>query len=250
MYRGTGERARNGFFSFEPLSSGGDIVAHMDVNGDGVRDSVLASQNKIVAHRHDGQTLFTVYPYTVSYMGQLRLTIADINADGKKEIIVAPNNGQKQPIKIYSLNGDQMGVNWYPFGNKYNGGYSIGVGDIDGSGKQKIVVGSGVGVKAELTIFSTDLKKIKAIPVFDKRFKGGVLLGMGDINKDGKSEMVIAPQTGRVPSIQVLNGLGKQVYKEFKPFSKFVTTPIDLLQVGDIDGDGLREILVFTKGAF
>lgn len=245
--RANGARVRNGFFVFDSSYQGGDMIMRKDVNSDGEYDVIIISGNKLSVIRSDGQPYFSVFPYTANYTGDIRLAVGDLEGDGQAEIIVAPSNGFREPIKFFNLAGDRLGGDWFPFGTKYAGGYSIATGSLDADRPYRIVVGSGNEQEPTVAIFTNKLKKESSFFAFEKKFRGGLRLAFGDVNKDGTSEIVVAPASQKKPLIRIFDPKGKLLQKEFSAFTSFGAADVDLVQISDVDFDGVKDILVFTK---
>lgn len=245
--RKDGSRVRNGFFVFDPAYKGGDTIMYRDLNGDGQRDTIVVSQNEVKVFRHDGQLYASFFPYTVNYKGELRIAVGDMLGDGMVEILVAPSEGYAHPLMIFDIYGEIKRNGWYPFGPKYKQGYSVAAGALDAGRKQRIVVGKGKGVVAEVVIYTSDAKKESFFQPFGKKSMDGTRIALGDVNRDGKAEIIVAPTNGRGPKVRVFNTAGKLQGKEFSVFTTMNGTTIDSLQTSDVDFDGVPDILAFTK---
>jgi len=103
----------------------------------------------------------------------------DIDADGVKEVIVAPQGGGPQ-IRIFSPAGKVLGQ-FFAFEKDFRGGATVAVANMDNDKSDEIIVGPGQGRTAEVRIFSkygTDFIQDKVFNVFEKGFRGGINLGI------------------------------------------------------------------------
>lgn len=237
FYRPDGTRVRNGFFVFEDAYKGGDQILHLDLDGDGQRDLLVASGNKITASRADGQPLFKVYPYTASYTGSLRLAVGDLDGDGQKEIYVAPTSGA-QPIKLYNLIGEEiLPQGWYPFDKKYAGGYSLAtVGN-------HLIVGAGTNHVPTISVYDPGLKKVGEWLAFDKKYIGGVTVAASD--NDGTAKIAAGFGPGPDAHIKFFSIDGKEVSKPL--VLKNISVKNAQLQLNDVDFDGKSDVILMTN---
>ncbi|OGH72699.1 MAG: hypothetical protein A2921_03680 [Candidatus Magasanikbacteria bacterium RIFCSPLOWO2_01_FULL_43_20b] len=242
-----GNRVRNGFFVFEDGYRGGDKIAHIDLDGNGKRDLLVVHGNRIMAWRDDGQIYMRVYPYTINYAGELRVAIGDLNGDGFKEVYVAPSDGYPAPIKIYTRHGRKMKQDWYPFGEKYSGGYSLAVANTDGGKKSELLIGAGSSVEPRVYLYDYQLYPLANWLVFEKSFRGGVNVVGGDVNGDGKDEVIAGAGEGKKPIIKIFNSLGQQLGSEFSAYQTFATPGIEVL-IADVDFDGKDDIVGMSGG--
>ncbi len=244
--RPSGERVRNGFFAFEDAQKqGGDQIAHMDLDGNGVRDLVVIGKNKISAWRDDGATLMKVYPYNPSYAGNLRAAIGDMDGDGKMEIAVAPAAGFTGPIKIYNRDGSERKTDLYPYGAKYTGGFSLAF--LPNGTKGQLIVGAGKGKEPLVQFYDANFKLVRQWLAFEKSFRGGVNVAGGNVDTDGPVEVIVGAGPGKKPVIKVFNYDGKEKYPAFQAYTSIGNPGIDV-RVADVDFDGKNDIVALGEG--
>lgn len=242
FFRPDGSRVRNGFFVFDEKYKGGEQIAQVDIDGNGRRDLVVVSKNKVTVWRDDAQLFAKLYPYGPAYAGKIRLSFGDFTGDGKMEIIVAPSDGYALPIQIYSRFGDKIKDDWFPFGKQYKGGYTVAI--LAGAAREngKIVIGTGIGKESVVQIYDFDLKLLKEWFAFERNFKGGANVAVGDVDGDAAPEIVVGAGKGKKPLIRIFDQSGVLKYKEFAAYSSFGTPGIDV-RVVDVDFDGKLDIL-------
>jgi len=93
---------------------------------------------------------------------------------------------------------------------------------------------------------------IASTMVFESKFKGGVQSAVGDLNDDGKPEIVVVPGLGRVGEVVVYNQeidaagkvtLVKDSKYTIQPFGPAYRRGLDVT-IGDFDGNGTGDIAV------
>ncbi|HYE59619.1 MAG TPA: putative glycoside hydrolase [Candidatus Kapabacteria bacterium] len=246
--RPDGTRARNGIFVFEEGYKGGDQIAHVDIDGNGLRDLIVASGNKVSVWRDDGQLYTKLYPYTASYRGDLQMAVGDTNGDSAVEIYIGPSAGFSGPLKVYSRDGELLKDNWYPFGKTYKGGLSLAIANLEGTERQFLLVGGGKGIASKILVFNSVYASVRQWPVFEPKFRGGISVAAGDVDGNGLDEVVVGAGPGKTPLIRVFDPFGRQLYKEFVAYSTRGTPGIGVATL-DVDFDGVDEILAISRDA-
>lgn len=237
-----GERVRNGFFASEDgYREGGDQIAHIDLDGNGKRDLVVVTKNKILAWRDDGAPLLKIFPYTASYKGTLHAAIGDIDTDGKLDIAVAPVAGFPGDIKMYNRDGSEKKNGFFPFGSQYTGGYSLAI------HAGRLVVGAGKGKEPVVQLYDASFKLTKQWLAFEKGFRGGVSVALGDIDGDQKDEVVVGAGPGKKPIIRIFNIEGKETYASVQAYSTLFNPGIEV-RIADVDFDGKNDIVAMGEG--
>jgi hypothetical protein len=246
--RPNGKRVRNGFFVFEEKYDGGVQIAHIDIDGNGLTDDLLVvTGNKVEAWQHDGQRFLKVYPYTANFKGNLLVAVGDLTGDGRIEIVVAPEYGYPFPIKVYSRFGQKIQDDWFPFGKKYIGGYSLAIGDVHTNSGNELVIGAGKGSHPYVNVFSQQFQALQKWFAYESTFLGGVNVAVGNVDGVGKDEIVVGPGRGKAPLIKVFDGVGEQVGSTISAYTSFANDGIDV-RVVDVDFDGREDIIGLSSG--
>jgi hypothetical protein len=106
VFSGKNQAEIRSFAAFDPQFSGGVFVGAGDVNGDGFADIIAGSGFESTSHVKvfDGRTgglLHSFSPFPATFMGGVRVAAADLDGDGRHEIIVAPGAGIASQVRIF-----------------------------------------------------------------------------------------------------------------------------------------------------
>ncbi|MBI5728536.1 MAG: VCBS repeat-containing protein [Candidatus Magasanikbacteria bacterium] len=243
--RPSGERPRHGLFLFDDAVAGGAQIAYTDLNGDGRRDDLVAYRGRLSVFRDDGQSFFSIYPFSVSYQREFSFGLADMNGDGQRDIVVAPESGVGA-VQMYNYGGEQVLANWFPFGKKFSGGIALAVGDVDRAPGREFILSPRRG-PAVITIYDQARRRVGGFSAAGKQWRGTVSLASGDLDGDGQEEIIVGLRGGPSSIIKIFRSSGKQIGPELRvPAS--AGSVLDL-GVADVDFDGRPEIVAMTSDA-
>jgi subtilisin family serine protease len=145
--------------------------------------------------------------FNANAAGGVYLASGDVDGDNTKEIIAAPGAGLSGRVKIFNTDGKLKGQ-FYAYANNYRGGVRVAVGDFDGDGKDEIVTAPGTGVKTEVKIFDEQGHLKNKFVAYDAKFLGGASIAVGDVNGDGRLEIVTGPGSGSSPQVKIFSQEG------------------------------------------
>nr|CBX27639.1 hypothetical protein N47_H24610 [uncultured Desulfobacterium sp.] len=173
---------------------------------------------------------------------------ADIDGDGYDEIIVSEGPGPNNSATLKAFKRDGTFITEYTAFNTKSG-LTIASGDIDGDWKDEIIAGTGPGLLNPAAIKILKYNGSGFTDMVGPKLVSLTLLGVnvatGDVDGDGKPEIITAPGPALFnPAIikvwKFENGDLTELY-DFRAFdNKFYGVNI---AVKDLDGDGIAEII-------
>lgn len=128
----------------ETYQDGFSSVAMGDVNFDGVPDAIVATDvggrirvldgaSKFSKHLHDFQ------PFGPGYPWPLNVAAGDVNGDNRSDIIVAGARGADGTVRAFSGRTGNLLASFDAYEPGFDGGVSLATGNVDGSGRVRIV---------------------------------------------------------------------------------------------------------------
>jgi uncharacterized repeat protein (TIGR01451 family) len=201
----------------------------------------------------------------------VRTVTADLNGDGKNEVVCVPDYGTAGRIVVYSQNiaGDgtvtlvkNPSYNLTPFGDGYTGGMTVASGDFDGNGLHDLAFGQSRGAGQVKVYLSTPSQPASPLTL-SRTFtpfaagSGGVALGAGDfgtftgatsdpVRQDGKDELVVTSRGGTAPEAKIYTvaATTPAVIDTIRPFTSAFNRGFSV-EVASLNADSKPD-LVFT----
>jgi len=182
------------------------------------------------------------FPFSSTYTGSVNIATGDLNNDGLQEIVVGAGSGGGPHIRIFD-NFGKLISQFFAFNPGFRGGVNIAIGDVDGDGLGEIIAGAGSGGGPHVRIFDKDGRSLTGgFFAYDKNFRGGVSLAVGDTDGNGQKEIITIPQSQLLPEVKIYSKDGK-VIKSFLAYDTTFGSGFRVMS-DDLDDDGVYEILV------
>ncbi len=131
-------------------------------------------------------------------------TSGDINGDGEEEIILAAEKGGEPWVRIYNKKGELL-REFLAYTKNFTGGVKIAVGDFTGNGIDDIITAPGIGGGPHVRIFTGDGRLLRQFFADDAKSRGGINVAIGDVDSNGRNELIIGAGAGRPPFVKIYN---------------------------------------------
>jgi hypothetical protein len=199
----------------------------------------------------DNQHLdMTFSAFDQAFKGGGRVTSGDVNGDGVDEIIIGAGRGGGPQVRIFDHLGKFLGFSIFPFHPDFRGGVDVAAGDVDGDKKDEVIISQLSQGQAWIKVYRADIsKKILAnFLAYEPGFRGGANVAAGDINGDGKDEIITGSGIGSTSHVRVFDGSGRFLGLALFPYEENYRGGVDVA-VGNVDRGSESEIIT-SKASF
>lgn len=242
---------KKSFDTYYPANTDWALIT--DVDNDG-RNDIIVTQN--------GSSVISIYLNTSSGPGDIsfakridlesgaapfnifQLAAGDLNKDGKPDLVFTSATSFLSVLKNTSSPGKVSFAPRVTYATKYSP-YTVLLGDLDGD--DKLDIAASYGTDSSITIFrnTTSADSISFTNKMDVPLPNiGFRMQLADMNGDKKPDIVYSGEglwvrynTSTIDSISFRNG------------SNMIQSGGDEVAIGDLDGDGVPEIVVNNEQA-
>ena len=223
-----------------------------DVNGDSKPDLLLvnAGTNTVGVLLGNGNGTFQamVAYSTGSGSSPFGLAVADVNADGKPDLLTANNGTNTVGVLLGKGDGTFQTVVAYLTGSN-SFPYNLAVADVNGDGKPDLLlVNAGSSTSGAVGVLlgngNGTFQAVVAYPTGSSSSPWAV--AVADVNGDGKPDLLVANKGTN--SVGVLLGKGDGTFRAVVAYPLGTdSTPLGIA-VADVNGDGRPDLLTANNG--
>lgn len=236
------------FFAFAPIFTGGVRVALADIDGDGVSDVIAgagaggAPQVRVFSGSN-GSVLRDFLAFPAGFVGGIYVAGGDVNGDGRADIIVGAGSGGTPQVRAFSGRDSSLLRDFLAFEAGFTGGVRVAAGDIDGDARADIGAARGPGGTPQVRVFSgRDASVLHGFLAYAPGFTGGVFVASGDVDGDGRADLVTGADAGGGPQVNVFSGEDLRPMAGFFAYAPGFTGGVRVA-AADLNGDRVAELL-------
>lgn len=209
-------------------------VAVGDITGDGVADVLTSAGAGGSPHVKvfDGNTfteLRSFFAFNPAFTNGVSVALGNIDGDSRADIIVAAGPGGGPHVRIISganldlltpigeISDSAVITSFFAFDPSFRGGLTVSAADLNGDFLDDPILGMGSGGSAVKAVDATKLNDVLsngqiADPALVKTFvaypgfAGGVFVAGGDVNADGRADIITGAGEGGGPHVQGFSG--------------------------------------------
>jgi uncharacterized repeat protein (TIGR01451 family) len=211
----------------------------------------------VTYYNPDGSAKFSVAAFDAAFTGGVRVAVGDFNGDGVPDLAVGTGPGAATRVRVLDGVTKAELFTIDPFEASFTGGVFVAAGDITGDGKAELIITPDEGGGPRVRIFNGgDFKQLADFfGIDDPAFRGGARSAVGDVNGDGKGDLLVAAGFGGGPRIAVFDGktlfdplpavvgaLPPKLFGDFFVFENTLRNGV-FFASGDLDGDGFAEVI-------
>ena len=212
--------------------------------------SGLGQANGVTVYNAAGLPAARVEPFP-GYDGGIRTASADFNGDGVPDLVAGTGPGAPSLVRVFD---GVTGVELFrvaPFEASFTGGVYVAAGDLTGDGLADLVITPDQGGGPRVRVFSgAGFGQVADfLGIDDPNFRGGARAAVGDLNADGRGDLLVAAGFGGGLRVAGFDGnslaggaFTRKLFGDFFAFEETLRNGV-FLAAGDVTGDGFADVL-------
>ncbi|MBN9521577.1 FG-GAP repeat protein [bacterium] len=196
-----------------------------------------------------GNERFRFAPFG-DFTGGVRVATADLTRDGVPDIVTVPGPGGGPIVRVFDGNSGAMVRNIMALAPAFRGGLFVAAADFNGDGVADVAVAPGAGGGPVVQVYDGATGGLVAnFLALDETFRGGLRLAAGDVNADGRADLLVTAGEGGGPRVMgydgrtLPGGAPARLFGDFLAFAPELRTGF-WLAAGDVDADGFADVVV------
>ncbi len=226
--------------------SGGSTGFFFDITNDGVADLLKADLGSIViTNQANGQIIssFNLYP---QFQGAIHVGAGDFEGNGQYSIVTAPGIGGGPHVMVIDPSTGAVKSSFFAYNTNFRGGVVVAVGDINGDGIVDIVTGAGPGGGPNVRVFDgRNNQLILDFMAYAPTFMGGVSIALGDVNGDGRLDIITGAGAGGAPHVKAFDAISGNELLSFMAYDSSFLGGV-FVAAGDLNSNGSTQIVTGT----
>jgi uncharacterized repeat protein (TIGR01451 family) len=231
--------------TFEPTPAGNTATTTTTVTGAILPVVVGAGAGAPRVRVLDPVTLspkFDFFAYDPRFFGEVRVAAGDVTGDGVADIVTSTGPGGGPNVKVFDGVTGQQVRSFFAYDANFRGGVFVGAGDVNGDGFADVITGAGPGAGPHVKVFSgKDGSQLASFFAYAPSFNGGVTVAAGDVDGDGKAEIITGASDGGSSHVKVFSQNLTEL-RSFFAFDSFIRGGV-FVAAGDLDGDGFADVV-------
>ncbi len=198
-----------------------------------------------------GQNILTLNAYG-SFQGGAETASGDVDGDGLDDIITAAGPGGGPHVRVFKVNpatgATKEAASFMAYDQNFLGGVRVAAVDVDGDGTAEVVTSPGPGGGPHVRIWHVKptggVTEVSSFFAYAPDVTVGVAVAGGDLNGDGRQEVITSPSAGAGPHVRAfsINNRAANEMFGFMAYDPGFTGGVRAT-AADLDGDGVDEIV-------
>jgi hypothetical protein len=182
-------------------------------------------------------------PLTGVTLGQPATLLVTIVDNDRALIATGAGPGGGPHVRAFDSRTRAQVLSFFAYGADFRGGVHVATGDVTGDGVEDVVTGPGEGGGPLVRVFDgVTGRLVREFLAYAADFRGGVWVAAGDVNGDGRADIITGAGRGGGPHVKVFDGATGALLNERMAYDPVLRGGVTVA-AGDVNGDGLADVI-------
>jgi len=159
-------------------------------------------------YNFDGSLQRSFFAYDPGFRGGVSVATGDVTGDGVWDIVTGAGPGGGPHVKVFDGVTNALLYSFQAYDPAFRGGVTVAAADINSDGLDDIITGAGPGGGPHVKAFSgKDGSLLTSFFAYATSFTGGVNVATGDIDGNGRFDIVTGAGPGGGPHVKAFHVL-------------------------------------------
>lgn len=159
------------------------------------------------------------------------------------ELVVGSDAGGPPLVRLIDPTTGNVNSQFLAFDGSFYGGVRVAVGDVTGDAVADLVVAAGPGGGPQVNVYDgLSGGVVRTFFAYPSNFTGGVFVAVGDVNGDGRGDIITGAGAGGGPQVNAFDVPSGQTLAAFYAYSSDFLGGVRVA-AGDLNGSGPDEIV-------
>ncbi len=150
--------------------TGGISLVAADLGTDAIAELIvgngLGSEPRVRVLRLDGSEIGSFLAYSPTLGVGINVIACDLNGDGQREIITAPQRGGGPHVRVFDRFGNAIGPGTFVYNENFRGGVNLACGDVVGDRREEVITLPGTGGGPHVRVWNLEENELKLTKEF------------------------------------------------------------------------------------
>lgn len=186
--------------------AGGLSVVVADLGTDGVPEILIGNgignEPRVRVLRQDGSEVGSFLAYEANMGVGINLAVCDLDGDGTKEIVTAPQKGALPHVRVFSNMGEVVHPGFFAYAESFREGVNLACGNVDADAKEELVTLPAAGGGPHVRVWKLEKDEIKISQqffVFEESDRRGLIGVVHD------QTLVVASSKGSSSDVKIFS---------------------------------------------
>ena len=226
----------------------GVSVAAGDVSGDANPDIITGPGPGNGPHvkAFDAATktqLASFFAFPAEFRGGVNVAAGDFTGDSVADYVTAAGITGGPHVKVFDGDTGAAIASFFAYNASFRGGVNVGAGDVNGDTVADIITAPAILGGPHVKVFDGATgAAIASFFAYNESFRGGVSVAAGDVNNDGKADIITGAGVTGGPHVKVFDGATGELIASFLAYNSSFRGGVNVGS-SDLNGDGFADIV-------